>query len=159
MDYNRGKACTFTPGDNVNKVSNGRGTELEPRRSTRSAVRTLTALVLGLMTWVCAANPSPATQEEIRILLDSVGKSQCEFYRNGQWQGATMARSHLQRKYDYLLRKGMVSTAEEFIERAGSGSSMSGKAYQIRCGAGQAVSSAHWLSTQLQAQRQGKTAK
>ena len=143
----------------MNKVSNGRGNELEPRRSARSALRTLTALVLALTPLVSAANPSPATQEEIRILLDSVGKSQCEFFRNGQWQGAAMARSHLERKYDYLVRKGMVSTAEEFIERAGSGSSMSGKPYQIRCGADKAVPSAQWLSTQLQAHRQGKTAK
>ena len=143
----------------MHKVSNCRASALQPGRFPIFAARTCTVLVLGLMTWVCAANPSPAAQQEIGILLNSVGKSQCEFYRNGQWQGAAMARSHLQRKYDYLLRKEMVSTAEEFIERAGSGSSMSGKSYQIRCGAGEAVPSAQWLSTRLQAYRQGKTAK
>lgn len=154
-----GSNALSTRGDAVSKVSNCRLIERKPSSSTIFAIRTCTALVLGLMTLVCAAQPSPTSQEEIGNLLDSVGKSQCEFYRNGQWQGTSVAQAHLQRKYDYLLRKGMVSTAEEFIERAGSASSISGTPYQIRCGAGKAVPSAQWLSAQLHAYRQGTTGK
>ncbi len=48
------------------------------------------------------------------------------FQRNGSWYDGSDARAHLQRKYDYLLKKGMVDSAEQFIERAASQSSMSG---------------------------------
>ena len=42
---------------------------------------------------------------------------------------------HLQRKYDYLLKKSLVDTSEQFIQRAASKSSVSGKPYRVKCGA------------------------
>ncbi len=36
------------------------------------------------------------------------------FQRNGSWYDGGDARAHLQRKYDYLLKKDMVDSAEQF---------------------------------------------
>ena len=95
------------------------------------------------------APPSAETQAEIRALIGALKTSGCEFERNGSWYDSTKAAAHLQQKYDYLLKKKLVPTTAAFIERAGSQSSMSGKAYQVRC-AGQApVNSADWLNAQL----------
>jgi hypothetical protein len=102
-----------------------------------------------------AEQASPATQREVSQLLDFVGKSDCQFNRNGKWYDAAKARDHLQEKYDYLNRRGQIPSTEAFIERAASQSSMSGKAYQVRCGNGSSMSSASWLSTELKRLRAG----
>lgn len=55
---------------------------------------------------------------------------------------------HLQQKLDYLENKGLVSTSEDFIDRAATGSSISGKAYSVDCN-GQKQPSADWLKDEL----------
>lgn len=82
---------------------------------------------------LAAAAPSPAAKKEIGQLMDALSGSGCRFQRNGDWYGAAEARAHLQRKYDYLLKKDKVDTAEQFIQRAASRSSMSGRAYRVEC--------------------------
>ena len=100
------------------------------------------------LAWAEAA-PSAQTQADIAALIGALKASGCEFSRNGSWYDSVKAAAHLQQKYDYLLRKNLVPTTAAFIERAGSQSSVSGKAYQVRC-AGQApVNSADWLNAQL----------
>ena len=96
-----------------------------------------------------AQAPSAAAQQEIEQLFTALQQSQCEFQRNGSWYDSTKAAAHLQQKYDYLLKKELVPTTAAFIERAGSQSSMSGKAYQVRCPGQTAVNSADWLKAQL----------
>lgn len=96
-----------------------------------------------------AAGPSADTQREIAHLLDYLGNSGCDFYRNGSWHPASEARAHVAVKYDYLLRRGWVKTAEDFIARAASKSSMSGSTYQVRCPGTPAVASGTWLSQEL----------
>lgn len=100
------------------------------------------------------AAPGAQVQREIAQLIGSLDGSQCQFQRNGSWYGPADARAHLQRKYDYLLKKGMVDSAEQFIERAASQSSMSGKAYRIRCPGQPEQTSAAWFGARLQALRQ-----
>jgi len=124
-------------------------------RFTDSMMKKWPWLVLGLFPLACAAaGPSPTAQEEIKHLLSTIGQSGCEFFRDGQWHGPAKAKAHLQRKFDYLARRGLVETSEQFIERAASGSSTSGKPYQIRCAKGEAVPSVQWLTAQLRAYRQ-----
>jgi hypothetical protein len=94
-----------------------------------------------------------ATRSEVARLLDAVEKSQCQFNRNGSWYDARAAREHLQKKYDYLAKKNLVTTTESFIERGATGSSMSGDPYQIRCPGSPAVASAAWLKAELARQR------
>ena len=96
-----------------------------------------------------AQTPSAKTSQEVGQLFAALKQSNCEFSRNGSWYNAEKASEHLQRKYDYLLKKKLVPTTAAFIERAGSQSSMSGKAYQVRCPGQTAVNSADWLKAQL----------
>ncbi len=46
-----------------------------------------------------------------------------------------------------------MQTAEQFIERAASASSLSGQAYLVRCGSAAPVQSGTWMLTQLQEMR------
>lgn len=103
-----------------------------------------------------AADPSPAAQREITHLLDYLGNSGCDFYRNGSWHPATEARAHVATKYNYLLRRGWVNTAEDFIARAASKSSMSGSVYRVRCPGAPPVASGAWLSQELSRYRARK---
>nr|WP_139103704.1 YfeK family protein [Stenotrophomonas maltophilia] len=106
-----------------------------------------------LVTSGVLAAPGPQAQREIAQLISSLDGSQCRFQRNGSWHDGNDARAHLQRKYDYLLKKDMVDSAEQFIERAASQSSMSGKPYRIQCPGQPEQTAAAWFGARLQALR------
>jgi hypothetical protein len=112
------------------------------------AMKTLITTLLLASGLALAESPSPASHE-IDQLFAALQGSGCEFGRNGSWYDAQKATEHLHRKYDYLLRKGLVTTTESFIERAASGSSVSGKPYLVRCGGAQAVPSKSWFNDKL----------
>jgi hypothetical protein len=82
-------------------------------------------------------------------LLNYLETSGCRFQRNGSWYPPARAASHLNQKYEYMLKKGLVTNAESFIERAASESSASGKPYSVKCGNAAAVPSAVWLQDEL----------
>ena len=109
---------------------------------------TLVTCLIAVSGLVSAA-PSPTAKREIQGLMDALSASSCEFQRNGTWHGRDEARKHLQRKYDYLLKKNLVDTSELFIQRAASKSSVSGKPYRVKCGALE-LDSAVWFDMQLQ---------
>lgn len=127
------------------------------RRSRSTLALTLAVLVgfgsLGFSPAAQAATPSPATQAEIAHLLDYLGNSKCEFHRNGTWHTAADARRHLEKKRDYLLKRSLIGSAEDFIDRAASSSSMTGEKYKVRCKPNPAVPSAEWLKTELKRYR------
>ena len=102
-----------------------------------------------------AASLPPAARGEIESLLSRLGVSNCQFKRNGSWHTASEAQAHLSRKLDYLENKGAVASAEQFIERASTQSSITGKPYQVQCGNHAPVPSSQWLHTELQALRVG----
>lgn len=102
-----------------------------------------------------AASLSSVAQAEIEGLLSRLSSSDCKFQRNGSWYTAVDAQAHLRRKLDYLIDRDAVENAEQFIERAASQSSRSGKAYQVQCGKHEPVASGQWLRTQLRALRHG----
>ena len=123
-------------------------------------MKTLTSFTLGLLlalSFVAQAAPSEKAKAEITGLMDNLAKSGCQFQRNGDWHDAADARAHLQRKYDYLLKKNLVDTSEQFIQRAASKSSVSGKPYRVKCGALE-LDSAVWFDMQLQRLRMPGTA-
>ena len=95
------------------------------------------------------AAPDAAARAEIAGLMASLDDT-CRFQRNGKWYGAGDARAHLQRKYDWLLRRDLVDTAEQFIARAASQSSMSGKAYRIACRGSAEQEAGPWFRARLQ---------
>ncbi|MGA4814592.1 DUF5329 family protein [Pseudomonas aeruginosa] len=73
--------------------------------------------------------------------------------RNGSEYPAAEARAHLRRSSTTWERKDLVASSEDFIERAATQSSLSGKPYQVRC-ATQTRNSADWLNQELRRLRQ-----
>jgi Family of unknown function (DUF5329) len=112
-------------------------------------------LVLALTFWRPADAAPPAivqtqiAKTEINYLLGFVERSGCQFYRNGSWYDSKQAQAHLRDKYDYLAAKGLINSAEDFIERAATKSSLSSKAYAIKCGTGPVVTTNQWLREAL----------
>jgi hypothetical protein len=114
-------------------------------------------LLLAFVTSVTtAAGPPPATQEEVAHLLDFLSRSGCDFNRNGSWYGPAKAVDHLNQKYQYLRERGLVESTEDFIARAASKSSMSGKPYQVRCAGAPPVRSGEWMRAELERHRAGR---
>ena len=111
------------------------------------------ACLLVLVAPTALAAPSQEAKREIQGLMDALSTSSCEFQRNGTWHGRDEARKHLQRKYDYLLKRDLADTAEQFIERAASKSSISGRAYQVRCPGQPMQPAAAWFKARLDALR------
>ena len=114
-------------------------------------MRSICVALLALLTApALMAAPVPLSQRaEIDALMTTLQTSACEFNRNDSWHTATEAKIHLLRKLDYLESENAVHSTEQFIELAASGSSVSGRAYQVRCGSAAPVDSKTWLSTQL----------
>lgn len=110
----------------------------------------LAALALLGMSTAASAEPDEPARTEIAHLLKYLETSGCQFQRNGSWHAPTRAASHLNQKYEYLLKKDRVASAEQFIERAATESSSSGKPYSVKCGDAAAVPSADWLRAELQ---------
>jgi hypothetical protein len=106
--------------------------------------------LLGLLLLPVAHSSPPAfAQTEINYLLASVASSTCDFYRNGTWYDGKRAQAHLQYKYDSLVARDLINTAEDFIELAASRSSFSGRAYAIRCSGRASVPSSQWFTEAL----------
>ncbi len=122
-------------------------------------MRAALALLLSLAAATTSAAPLPPTaRAEVDALLARLQSSGCEFNRNGSWYSGTEAKGHLLKKLDYLEGKDMVTTAEQFIARGASSSSMSGKPYRVRCAGKAPVESAQWLTAELQTLRAARAA-
>jgi Family of unknown function (DUF5329) len=107
-------------------------------------------LALCLCGAATGAEPDASVKAEIQHLFTHLEGSGCQFYRNGNWYAAKDARNHLQQKYQYMLDRGMISSAESFIENGAAASSMSRKPYLVQCAqAGAAQPSAQWFKTEL----------
>ncbi len=115
----------------------------------RALRRTALAATLLVCTGSVLAAPDVVTQREIDVLMDALQGSHCRFQRNGSWYGEREARAHLQRKYDYLAKRNMIGSTEQFIERAASRSSMSGKPYRIACPGSPEQDASRWFGERL----------
>ncbi len=107
----------------------------------------LLAAIAGVLYFpVSRAQPVQNAETEINYLLNFVEISGCEFYRNGSWYDSIRAQEHLRKKYNYLSARDRIVTAEDFVEKAASESSLSGIPYEIRCGDGcTTVATREWL--------------
>lgn len=115
----------------------------------KPATTALVLLLAAVLPAGAVAAPPAQAAREIDQLILALGGSGCEFQRNGSWYGARKAEAHLRRKYDYLRERDMVESAEQFIERAATRSSMSGRDYEVRCPGRPATASAAWLQARL----------
>ena len=96
-----------------------------------------------------AADSKDIMEKEIQHLFDHLKNSDCEFNRNGKWYNAEEAAEHINNKYQYLIKKGLINSIEQFIDRAASESSMSGKPYMVKCGESESIKSFVWFKREL----------
>lgn len=133
------------------------GQRRRPTESCAATVRLIAFASLALILPGAWGAASASAASEIARVLNALGASSCQFYRNGSWYSAAEAQAHLQKKYDYLAGKGQVTTPEEFIARAATSSSVSGTPYRVRCPNQTTVRSAEWLGNELARLRAGDT--
>ena len=88
---------------------------------------------------------------EVGYLIEWVRASGCTFIRNGNAHAAPAAADHLAMKY----RRGRrwIDSAEDFISRIATKSSMSGEPYQVECPGQARRASATWLTGALRTHR------
>jgi hypothetical protein len=124
-----------------------KASDRDPRRPNR---RSATLALLGLLaTLPGRAVPVTAVPVEVNALLGYVERSGCEFQRNFVWHSSLEAQAHLRAKFDYLAARNQLDSTEQFIERVASQSSLTGRAYMVRCNGGPAITSRQWLSDEL----------
>ena len=105
----------------------------------------------GLLPLLFAAGLSAApVDREVDYLIGFVADSGCAFYRNDSLHDSVSAADHLRHKYK--RGKRWVDSAELFIDRIASGSSLSGKPYHVNC-EGVEMTSADWLHQALDQHR------
>jgi len=103
------------------------------------------------MVFLFSGNTSHAAEnEEINYLLTYLANSGCTFIRNGDEHEAEKSRDHLEMKYNYAKRR--IKTAEDFINKIASKSSLSRKPYEVQCG-DVSIPSKQWLESALAAHR------
>ena len=102
-----------------------------------------------LVNTTVSAAPTETAKVEIDHLLTYLKSSGCKFNRNGTWYSAEEAARHLQKKYNFLLEKNLTTTAESFIKRGATESSVSSKPYLAQCLGLGTVESAAWFMAEL----------
>ena len=105
-------------------------------------------IILGFFS-AFAHGMSKDTENEISHLFDYLKSSSCQFNRNGTWYTTSEAADHINTKYQNLLKRGLIKTTEDFIDRAASKSSMSGRPYLVKCDSSDSIESSIWFSTEL----------
>ena len=111
-------------------------------------------LILAAAMAVAAPVFATDTESEIEYLLTTIGTSGCEFIRNGKTHSAEDAESHLRMKYK--RGKRYAKTAELFIERLATASSLSKRPYEISCDGG-IEPTGEWLKARLDELRSERT--
>lgn len=103
----------------------------------------------------CAPAVAEDASAEIEYLLNAIGSSDCTFIRNGKRHPAVKAEEHLRMKYERGRR--YATSAETFISRLASKSSMTRKRYMIECPGSEPVPTGEWLTEKLEARRSDAT--
>lgn len=109
----------------------------------------LAVFVAAVVSLSVSAAPSESSKSEIDHLFNYLKSSGCKFYRNGKWHTAAAASDHLQTKYNYLLKREMITSTEAFLEHGSARSSTSGKPYLVQCPGSSPVESTSWFKVEL----------
>lgn len=108
-------------------------------------------LLSPLLAYLLIATTCLATDNwEIDYLLTFVEESGCTFIRNGKEYPSRQAKDHLAYKYNHV--KSRIKTADDFIEKIASKSSISRKPYEVRCDT-ELLKAGDWLNGALQMHR------
>jgi hypothetical protein len=113
----------------------------------RSAALLLALLWLPALATEADGASAADADTEIHYLIETTGKRDCSFIRNGKSHTATDAESHLRLKYSNGKR--WVSSTEQFIDRIASKSSWTGKKYYIDCPGAERQLAGDWMSARL----------
>ena len=113
------------------------------------ALKKILLLCLTLLVFKTAQGQAKLTEKEkIEALIEFVQTSKnITFIRNGDEYSPEDAASHMQKKWDWL--EDDIKTARDFIEKAASKSSVSGKKYQVRLADGKVIFSSEFLLAKL----------
>lgn len=94
-------------------------------------------------------------EKKIQFLLDQIGDSGAEFFRNGEKHDAKKAKEHLARKLKmaqgrfWFWSSETKVTVENFIEKIASRSSTTGETYYIKVGKSKKQETGQWLRREL----------
>ena len=93
-----------------------------------------TLILSSLMLNSLSGKGADSTEREVRLLIDAIAASHCDFNRNGRQHTAEEAAAHLELKY---ARAGKhIDSADEFITQLASSSSFTVKPYLMSCEGG-----------------------
>lgn len=104
--------------------------------------------------FLCFSFPSnfafAAENEEIEYLLSFIAASDCVFIRNGTEHPPKEASEHLEMKYNHVKKR--IKTADVFIKKIASKSSITRRKYQVHC-RGEQFPTEQWLERALASYR------
>jgi Family of unknown function (DUF5329) len=127
-----------------------RATQATPRRRSMTRAPWWLGSLATALAWCPAVSaPSQEVSREVDHLLQYIGQSDCDFYRNGSWYDGRRASAHLRLKYEYLSQRHQIATAEDFIEKAATRSSLTSRLYKVRCAGGAEGPINPWLGEEL----------
>jgi hypothetical protein len=136
------------------KAPRCREQEIKLKRGSHKAFFLVIAFLISFPIHARAQNDQASI--EIEKLLLYIKGSGCEFNRNGDWYSSMEAAEHINKKYQYALKKGLIGSAEDFISYAATESSLSGKPYLVKCSDTETLTSAEWLINALKQIRERK---
>jgi hypothetical protein len=124
------------------------------------AVSVLAFLILVPLSYVSAeCNSTLSEEQKIEALILAVEKLDGTFIRNGEEHSSGEAAAHLRLKVSNAKKSifsfGKEWTAEEFIDKLATKSSLSGIAYEIKLKNGKRYLSADWLRIELKKMNHG----
>lgn len=114
----------------------------------KTLVKFSLALMLALVALVATAKAPLSEAQKIESLITSIETLKgAVFIRNGSEYSAEQAAHHLRMKWDKAGSR--VKTAEDFIEKCASKSSLSGEKYQVRFANGKTEYSEDYFRAEL----------
>ena len=93
-----------------------------------------TLIISSLMLKSLSGRGADSTEREVRLLIDAIAASHCDFNRNGRQHTAEEAAAHLELKYSRAGKH--IDSADEFITQLASSSSFTRKPYLMNCEGG-----------------------
>lgn len=119
-------------------------------------IRVISKLLIFLIFLASPSVWADWNEEEARInfLIDEIGQLQGVFIRNGKEYSPAEAAAHIKMKMEHAMQSWFAPdknkwTAEMFIEKIASKSSISGQPYQIKFKTGKTVEAGKWLRERL----------
>lgn len=88
-----------------------------------------------------------AEKDKINYLLNELVKSNAVFIRNGEEFSGQEAKAHMEKKLSYAGNK--IQTADQFIEKIATKSSITGNLYYVKLTDGTIMESSKWLKQKL----------